>query len=525
MRVALVSWTALWAAGLVSAAALLPGARAVAQAEAVVAVQPVVSAGPESTSVTVYRAPYRGADEQISRDDPQGYALITERRTVTIPAGRSVIRFEGVAGNIFPETAIVSGLPGDVREKNLDADLLSPRSLYDRALGRRVMLRRTNPATGKVSEEQATIRSSANGAAVIQTGVGNEGLRCSGLPETLVYDGVPEGLSAKPTLSIQTDSPRDQQVTLTLSYLSGGFDWQADYVVTMRPDGKGADLFAWVTLASNDVTSFEHAGAQVVAGKPNRTSDWSDFGNYAGGSLDLKCWPVGAPAPVPPPPPPPPPPMSAPMPVAMMEARAQDIVVTGSARKAVQEELGDLKLYRIPDPVTVASKAQKQVAFLSTERVPLIQVYVSEVRGDYIDGAVLTLRAKNRKEMALGMPLPAGQVAVFERAAGRPILIGTSSTDDKAVGEDVEFKLEQSIGVQADLTTLSRKGRVAQHRLVVTNANPWPVAYEAKFDASYGVRYAAAGAKLVRRDGKLIWAVTIPANSALTLAYTTTDPG
>ena len=130
----------------------------------------ITSAGPDKVSVTLYRDPNRGAQSAINRSYPQGFALVTETRTVTIPAGPAVIRFEGVAGNILPESALVSGLPDGVEEKNLDANLLSPRSLFDRALGRRVLVRRTNPATGKAQLLQATLRSSANGAAVLQFG-------------------------------------------------------------------------------------------------------------------------------------------------------------------------------------------------------------------------------------------------------------------------------------------------------------------------------------------------------------------
>ncbi|QNA86220.1 hypothetical protein G4G27_21220 [Sphingomonas sp. So64.6b] len=478
----------------------------------------VTSPAPESVSVTLYRAPNRAADDAIDKNDPEGFALITETRTILLPAGRATIRFEGVAGNIFAETAIVSGLPQDVAEKNLDADLLSPRSLYDRALGRRVMIRRTDPATGRVREEQATIRSGAGGAAVLQLANGIDALGCSGLPEALVYDGVPDGLSAKPTLSVLTDSATARTVTLTLSYLAGGFDWQADYVVQMRPDGRGADLFAWVTLASSDVTSFVNAGTQVIAGKPNRESDWSDFGNVRGGRLDLKCWPLprrevsgGGVPPLPPPPPPPPMAMMAP-------EMAQDIVVTGAVR-TVQEELGDFKLYRIADPVTIASRAQKQVAFLSKQAVPLAAIYVSDIWEDNGGNPVLTLRAKNRAAEGLGVPLPAGQVAVFENAGSRPILIGESSTDDKAAGEDVEFKLDETVGVAADIDTIKENDRTATYALSVTNANPWPVAYEAKIGAPGGARVDGVGAKLGKRDGKTIWTKTIPANGAARLTY------
>ncbi len=204
----------------------------------------------------------------------------------------------------------------------------------------------------------------------------------------------------------------------------------------------------------------------------------------------------------------------------MLAQRAMDIVVTGSKRMAVQEELGDFKLYRIPDPVTVASKAQKQVAFLAKDAVPLSTVYVSQVFGNNIDGAVLTLRTRNRKALGLGVPLPAGRVAVFEQAGGRPILVGETSTDDRAVGEDVELKLRASVGVKPVLTKLAVKSRSASYRLEVTNANPVPVAYEAIFDPRWGQKMSPEGTSLISRDGKLVWAVTIPANGSVTLVYT-----
>ena len=46
---------------------------------------------------------------------------------------------------------------------------------------------------------------------------------------------------------------------------------QADYVATLAPSEDRLDLFAWVTLASSDETSFVHADTQTIAGHPNRT--------------------------------------------------------------------------------------------------------------------------------------------------------------------------------------------------------------------------------------------------------------
>jgi len=472
------------------------------------------SARPDDVSVTIYRAPDRG-DGGIQADNLAGFALVTERRTVTLPAGAAVIRFEGVAGNILPESAIIADLPRDVIEKNLDADLLSPRTLYDRMLGRRVLVRRTDRATGKTIEQQATIRSSADGAALVEFGHGIEALHCTGLAESIVYPEVPAGLSAKPTLSIRTDSPRAVTATLTLSYLASGFDWQADYVVTMRTDGRGADMFAWITLASSDVTSFPDARAMVVAGRLNRVGSDQPFARDEDHALTLHCYPTGMPRALSPPPE-----VEMPMMMAPIAAVADsEIVVTGT-RMAKQEELGDLKLYRFPQRVTVASKAQKQVAFLSRDAVPLRVLYVSNVFGDTADDPQVVLRASNRSAAGLGIPLPAGQLKIFETVNGRPVLIGSTASADKAVGEDLEYRVDAGPGVSVETGDVGRHGD--RHRLTVTNANPWPIDFEARFSARDDERLRFRQ-RLPRRDGRDIWSTKVPANGTVTFEYETID--
>jgi hypothetical protein len=492
----------------------------------------VTSAGPDKVSVTLYRDPDRGTQSAINRSYPQGFALITETRTVTIPAGPAVIRFEGVAGNILPESALVSGLPDGVEEKNLDANLLSPRSLFDRALGRRVLVRRTDPATGKVTLLQATLRSSSAGAAVLQFGGTYGDLRCSGLSEAIVYDGVPEGLSAKPTLSVKTTAKAQRQVTLTLSYLSGGFDWQANYVIAMRKDGQSADLFAWITLASTDVTSFVDADTQVVAGKINRTAN-SSYGprNFASASyLPLQCWPLPEydlsseeryssdafrelPASSPAPPPPPP-----------AEPMVMGLTAMSEAKLATAEELGDLKLYRFPARVTVASQSQKQVGLMSKPGVKLAPVYVSDIMGENAQTALL-LRGKNSIANGLGAAMPAGKAAVFSDVGGQMLLVGESAIDDKAVDEVVEFRMgrPQSVSARAVGTRRRPDDRTTAYALTVTNDQPWPVTYEAKIHLYDYEKMAGSSSRLGRKDGASFWTTVVPANGTATLSYAVRD--
>ncbi len=474
------------------------------------------SPAPGAVSVSIYRAPDRAADEAMQLRNLRGFALVTETRRVTIPAGDGVIRFEGVAGGILPESAIVTGLPDGVVEKNQDANLLSPASLLGASVGRRVSIRRTVRATGKTTEEEAVIRSGPGGQVVLQTAAGIEALRCTGIPETIVYDTLPKGLSAKPTLSVRTRSGREATATVTLSYLADNFDWQANYVATLGADGKSLDLFGWVTLASADETSFPKAQAMVIAGRLNRSGARSEK-SYQETSINLTCWTQGTTSDVPVDngPMPAPPPVFAP--VAMEAAMASDMVVTASRRAksamtVQQEELGDLKLYRVPEPVTVAANAQKQVALLDKERVPVTLVYRADVYGEGDAAVRLTLRAKNRTADGLGLPLPAGKLALYQRGTTRELLIGEGSVGDKAVGEEVEVDIATATGVIA----LNVEATGNRHTLTVTNDNAYPVAFEAKL----GDRILSGfSGKVRKKDGESLWAVSVPANGSAILTY------
>lgn len=495
------------------------------------AAQPgVTSLAPEKVSVSVFRDPGRDEGGEISPNWLEGFALISEMRTVDLPAGEAVLRFEGVAEGMIAVSAIVTGLPGGAAQKNRDAALLSPASLLDGSLGNRVHLRRTDRATGRVTEEEAIIRSGPTGAVVLQTAAGYEALRCTGIPETILYDGVPPGLTARPTLSVTTRSPVAQRATVTLTYLSTGFDWASNYVARVRDDGKTLDLFAWLTVANSNGESFADAGLAAIAGTLNQVSDFEELADRPRPPpLRLSCFPTGSGRyGAPPPAPPPAPPMM--MPVAGME----DIVVTGSRMQraelmspvavvASQEDLGDLKLYRVPIPVTVAANGQKQVALLVKDRVPFRTIYRMRTGlGD--EGRAMTpdtvLRMQNREADGLGVPLPSGQAAVFERVGDRELLVGEGAMRDHAVGEKVDLVIGTSDQVRIDVENYGPpKNGEHDYRVTVSNANPRPADVEIGFLVDDHEGLDSRIRKLPRSDGLLTWTVRVPANGSKTFDY------
>jgi hypothetical protein len=508
----------------------------------------VLAQQPSALSVTVYRAPNRDSGS-IELDDLGGFALVTETRSVHLPAGLSRLRFEGVADGIEPASAIVTGLPAGVIEKNRDAKLLSPSSLMEAALGKPVTLLRTHNKTGKLQRLSGTLLSDAEGGVVFSTAEGIEALRCSGLAEAFSFTAA-TGLAATPTLSVQVRNPAPVTATVTLSYLAYGFDWAADYVATLSEDGKTMNLGAWVTLANGNGVGFPNASTQVVAGAVNRESGEVEPLD-PGGPILAQCWPRGSTS------------DSTPQYLQMAfatngrdlakvagralaaPARLEEVIVTG-ARRVEQEQLGDLKLYRVPDRTTVASRQSKQVRLLDKSAIPVAIVYGADLEADDTAAAVpvmRVLRTRNTEANHLGLPLPSGRIAVFVRRDAASLLLDESGIRDLAVDEEVEIDLGDSadvtVSAQVEQTTIDPKQvrtlpllpgvtlRTAKvydiRRVEISNARAAPIQFELRLRLPEGGRVVRADHPMGRKNGRPIFRLTIPATQSATLRYQCAD--
>jgi hypothetical protein len=499
---------------------------------------------PSALSVTVYRAPYRPSGS-IDLDQLQGFALVSETRAIHLPAGESRLRFEGVADGIEPASAIVTGLEGGVLEKNRDAALLSPAALVAATLGRPVELVRTNPKTGKIERRDATILaggdsgdgSGAGGAdgVVMQTADGIEGLRCSGLPETFSFESA-AGLQSRATLSVRVRTTAPVSGQVTLSYLARGFDWAADYTATLAPDGHHMDLGAWVTLANGNGVGFPQAHTQVVAGHVNREQETVEPIDL-GGPIVATCWPRGTTsdqpevlqlkkaAPFG---------MATTQTIVAMAApiggMAGDLMEIVTTPMVKQEQLGDLKLYRVPEATTVASRQSKQVRLLDRGAIPVATVYGAEVSTSNPVGpqpASWLLRTKNTDANHLGLPLPSGRVAVFLQQGGERLLAHESDVHDLAIDEEVEIGMGDAPDVQVTATQDGDSYRDAdRYRVDIANARPEAIQFELTLnfnDDSVHVRKAdrPSGTK----NGRPIFRLRVAANSTATIRYQTIGNG
>jgi hypothetical protein len=507
-------------------------------AQPLAARETVDASPPSKLAVTLYRDPDRGADDEMDREWPRGFAMITETRTVTLPPGESTVRFEGVAEGMIAVSAIVTGLPGGTIEKNRNAELLSPHALVDGTLGNRVTVTRTNPATGEAVAEQAIVRTRADGGLVLQTGAGFEAVRCAGLPERLTFDRVPPGLSPQPVFSVDTRDPRGGTYTVQLTYIAWGFDWQAHYVATFDEGGTSEQiklhLMSWLTLLNDNSQSFPDAELLVIAGRLNIETDFESLGEAPEAEpLRLTCYPFGSTA------------RGSPIPVfpgvqdALLENRSvaaltavseesydESVIVTGSrimarpAMVATEEQLGDLKLYRVPEPVTVAAQSLKQVVFLDRDEVKGRLLYEGTCGPDDEDDAIaarMLLATVNDREHGLGQSLPMGGITVFEPSAFGDQLVAEEQLRDYARGQDVEVALGESAQVfmecqgTGDVDPYDKPKRWTTVRAVLTNANREPARF--RIWLGWPSEWRVQGLPDSRlKDGRRIAEVTVPGN-------------
>lgn len=509
----------------------------------------VVSAGPDAVHLTLYHQDGLATEDLIRPNDTgwlrdSGLAFITEERTVDLPAGPSTIRFRGVASTMVPQSADVTGLPQAIVERDFDYDLLSPGSLLAKSIGQTVHLVRTNPKTGVETEQDAIVRSGPSGA-LLEIDGKLEALQCSGLPEKVLFDAVPEGLTDTPTLSLHTVASEAGRYTVKLSYVATGLNWNADYVGRIAEDGKTLDLSGWLTLANFGSTSFARVPLDVVAGRVNTTGDdapvdanaaafasncWRtniQWGTYS--ALQRRMMGDSGPQYI----------QTVPIAITAVSNDIQTVVVTAEKRTSIEARaLGDYKLYPLPEPTTMAAQQSKQVQFVDKQSVPFDRLY--SYAFDALDGAEATdaarilVRLDNSKAKGLGLPLPAGLVSIqAPDTNGAPIFQGQGSVDDTPeglpidiyVGQAAEVQVEHSISKSETVGSGNTKSEHDTIDIAIANAKSVPIQFEYyDFASARGAKIVAETQGHTIKKNVAMWGFTVPPGGHATLQYTIATP-
>jgi hypothetical protein len=371
------------------------------------------------------------------------------------------------------------------------------------AVGQTVTLVRVNPANGAESRERARILA-ANGGVVMQIGDRIEVLRDDGLPARVIFDQVPATLRARPTLSVTLESDGSGARPVTLTYLTPGLGWSADYVALFDEANGRMDVQGWITLTNSSGTPYVNASTLLVAGAVGQANSYNRRGYYRGG---------GGYAPPPPPPPP-------------------DVIDRAGTETASRERLGDFYLYPLPERTTILDKQTKQVSFLDVHNTPAARAY--EFRNSWLStsdqplSANTVLRFSSSRTQGLGDALPAGTVRVYQRdARGNPQFVGEHRIGHTPMGSDIGLATGQAFDVKVrpvveERTRLSSNRWRTRMRYTITNAGPKPITVDVVQSGLWGdTRLTQESLKSERLSADDVrWRVPAPANGEATVTAT-----
>jgi hypothetical protein len=352
----------------------------------------------------------------------ENLALVKDRRTIVLPAGESVLAFREVSGMMRPETALLQNSSEQnglvVIEQNFDFDLLTPQKLLEKYVGKKIGVVKTHPTTGEETVEDATVLSSNNGV-VLRVGdrieTGFSGGR-------LIFPDVPDNLRDKPTLVMQLASRKESAQDLELSYLTGGLNWQADYVAELNSVESRLNLLGWVTLTNTSGTSYKNARLQLVAGDVHQVQ-----------------------------------------PIFEKKYREQavDIAYAPEAPRMAEESLLDYHLYTLDRKTNILENQTKQVSLLQADNIASSKEYLLKGQDYYYRNragdlgtrikVAVYLSFENTKPENLGLPLPKGIVRVYKQdSSGAVQFVGEDRIDHTPENETVRLMLGYAFDITAD---------------------------------------------------------------------------
>ena len=351
-------------------------------------------------------------------------ALVRDVRQLTLPAGLFRLKFMDIAATVNPATVHFRSLSEPdklgVIEQNYEYDLLEPAKLLHKYVGKEVTLVRAYQENGTTKREEikATLLSDNNGPV---WKIGND-IVTGMFAESYRFPEVPANLFDRPTLLMSLENSGGRKHQIEASYLAANLSWNSDYVLTVGRDDKAADLDGWVTLANNSGTAFHNARLQLVAGDLNRLPAASNMA---------------------------------------MRAQAMDAMVA-KEKQFQQESFSEYHLYSLSRRTSVEDKETKQISLLQGSAVPVEKVFVVNGQNFYYhnqynpgspqkDPVMVFYKFKNEEKAGLGMPLPAGNLRVYQKdSKGGVLFVGEDHIDHTPKDETVTVHIGNAFDVIAE---------------------------------------------------------------------------
>lgn len=427
-------------------------------------------------------------------------ALVRDVRRLQLPKGVVDLQFQDIAATVNPATVHFRSLSEPSRvsvlEQNYEYDLLEPDKLLRKYVGRDIKLIRRRQDGGITRDEEVVARLlSYNSAPVWQingeivTGISADQMR---FPE------LPGNLHVHPTLIWSLDNAGGAVHRVEASYLAGKLAWNADYVLTVARDDKTADLDGWVTVTNGSGTTFKNASLQLVAGDLNRVR----------GQMNM-----------------------------MLDGIADRREAAAAAAPMAQESFSDYHLYTVGRKTTINNSETKQISMLTGTAFPVQKRYVVDGQAFYYRNAQhpgapikdlvqVFYQVKNEEQIGLGMPMPAGNVRVYQAdSRGGLQFVGEDRIDHTPKDETLNLKIGNAFDVvaerkQTDFQKIATNVYELEYDITLRNHKTTAISVEVNEPIGGTWRILRSTHAYTKTDAWAAqFAIPVPANGVTTLTY------
>src|SRR5258705_7168486 len=232
----------------------------------------LAATGGTASAAELKRAP--GPTEIVIYNNDQ--ALVREPYVVSLARGRSDLSLSGVPRRIDSTSVRLEGEGFRVLRQSFDYDLWSGDRVFRRYLGDTIRYRYAGRAfrgrlVGMEGEDLYIERRDSVGVLSI---INRRQISDLEFPPRA-------GLATRPSLRWDLESAKGGEQAATLSYLTSGIEWTAEYSAVLDPNEKDVDLTGWATIVNRTGSSFDGAKVSLVAGELHRAGETPERGATA----------------------------------------------------------------------------------------------------------------------------------------------------------------------------------------------------------------------------------------------------
>jgi hypothetical protein len=353
----------------------------------------------------------------------QDFAVVRDTVPLDLKSGVNNVRYADATARVEPDSVILRDPAGkhslQIWEQNYRNDPVTQELLLslfeDKTLDFETIRTKDNTQVRELIPGKIIRSGYVPGGGSEQPIIEVDGKLRFTLPGTPLFPDLGDDTVLKPTLNWLLQSDQPGKFDAEVSYITGGFTWEADYNLVSPEKGNTVDLIGWVTMNNQSGKTFRDAKIKLMAGDVNKIQ-------------------------------------TATMP--MDGLRLKEMAMSAGEAAVTEKAFDEFHLYTLARPTTLLDRETKQVEFVRATDVkaPVIYVYdgtsgyrfyggLNYDRGYGAEGnkKVRVMREfVNAETNHLGIALPKGKLRFYRRDAdGQMEFVGEDMIDHTPRNETI----------------------------------------------------------------------------------------